>query len=441
MGPNSVYADNYGRLYVSDSGNNRIVVFDINGNYLFNFGKLGENEGEFFSPAGIVVNNNNIYVADTGNKRIQKFDISGNYVSTIKHEMFKEPRGLSFSSDGNLFIADGGKVYYYDINANSFTLFNNSERYTTTPTSIAEDKNGAIYLSDFMSGRIDVYTRKEEYYANLDVFLDKQYLSKFPVVVSSVTVRDRLANPVIGLTADNFYITENDLTEHKVALYDAPELYQYRFIYLIEDSAAAKNYEGRLKEEISNFTLSLTNNDEVLVIHYNDEVYKSENYSQANLRIIENANNFRFSGGTSALGEAYYEAIRQSLNSFKKTAIIHFSVSDIDDSAFVSMDFNDLSSFAKNNAVSLNQVYLGLNKNNYFLDFISKNTYGYTINGDSSINYREAINNIKNINFGRYYIYYSSYKNIRESGQYRAIKVRVQYRDMFGEEESGYIVP
>ena len=171
-------------------------MFDINGNYLFSFGKLGENEGEFFSPAGIVVNNNNIYVADTGNKRIQKFDISGNYVSTIKHEMFKEPRGLSFSSDGNLFIADGGKVYYYDINANSFTLFNNSERYTTTPTSIAEDKNGAIYLADFMSGRIDVYTRKEEYYANLDVFLDKQYLSKFPVVVSSVTVRDRLANPV-----------------------------------------------------------------------------------------------------------------------------------------------------------------------------------------------------------------------------------------------------
>ncbi len=95
----------------------------------------------------------------------------------------------------------------------------------------------------------------------------------------------------------------------------------------------------------------------------------------------------------------------------------------------------------KNNAVSLNQVYLGLNKNNYFLDFISKNTYGYIINGDSSINYREAINNIKNINFGRYYIYYSSSKNIRESGQYRAIKVRAQYRDMFGEEESGYIVP
>lgn len=441
LGPNSVYADNYGRLYVSDGGNNRIVIFDVNGNYLFSFGKLGENEGEFFSPAGIVVNQSNIYVADMGNKRIQKFDISGNYISTIKHEMFREPRGLSFSSDGNLFIADGSKVYYYDINADTFTLFNNSERYTVTPTSADEDKNGAIYLTDFMSGRIDVYTRKEEYYANLDVFTDKEYLSEFPIVVTSVTVRDRFANPIIGLTADNFYITENDTVEYRAALFDAPELHQYRFVYLIEDSAEAGYYENRIKEEISNFTLSLTNNDEVLVIHYNDQVYKSDGYSAANLRIIENANNFRFSGGVSALGEAYYEAVRLSLNSFKKTAIIHFSVSDIKDDSFASMDFNDLSSFAKNNAVSLNQVYLGLNKSNYFLDLISKNTYGYTINGDSSINYANTINNIKNINFGKYYIYYNSFKNLKESGQYRALKVRVQYRDMFGEEESGYIVP
>lgn len=441
LGPTSVYADNYGRLYVSDGGNNRIVIFDVNGNYLYSFGKLGENEGEFFSPAGIVVNESHIFVADMGNKRVQKFDISGNYVSTIRHEMFKEPRGLSFSSDGNLYIADGSKVYYYDIDNDSFTIFNNSERYTATPTSIAEDRSGAVYLTDFLSGRIDVYARKEEYYANLDVFVDKEYLSEFPIVVASVTVRDRLADPIIGLTADNFYVIENDTIEKRVGLYDAPELHQYRFVYLIEDSAMSRNYENRIKEEISNFTLSLTNNDEVLIIHYNDQVYKSENYSAANLRIIENANNFRFEGGTSALGEAYHEAVRLSLNSLKKTAIIHFSVSDINDGAFSSMDFNDLSSFAKNNAVSLNQVYLGLNKSNYFLDLISKNTYGYAINADNSINYRETIDNIKNIDFGKYYIYYDSFRDLRQSGQYRALKIRVQYRDMFGEEEAGYIVP
>ncbi|ACN83157.1 6-bladed beta-propeller [Brachyspira hyodysenteriae] len=441
LGPSSVAVDREGNLYVSDTGNNRIVIFDIEGNFLYSFGKLGENNGEFFSPAGIAVDDKYIYVADMGNKRIQQFDLSGNYIQSIKHNLFNEPRGLSFAKDGNLYIADGSKVFYYNIAESDFTIFNNSERYTVTPTSIAEGPDGNIYLTDFMSGRIDVYTRKEEYYANLDVFVDREYLNRFPVVVASVTVRDRAMNPVVGLTPENFFVTENAGVAHKVGFYDAPELHEYRFVYLIEDSLAAKPYESRIKEEISNFTMSLTNNDEVLVIHYNDQVYKSDNYDARNLRILENANAFHFTGGISALDDAYYEAIRLSGNSFKKTAIIHFSVTSPDDRVFDMMNFNDVASFAKNNAVSLNQVYIGTNKSNYFLDLMTENTYGYIIDADYSINYTAELNRMKNINFGRYFIYYNSFRNLAQSGQFRALNVKVQYRDMYGEEEVGYVVP
>ena len=120
------------------------------------------------------------------------------------------------------------------------------------------------------------------------MFVDREYLNRFPLVVASVTVRDRLANPVAGLTADNFFVRENSSVDYKVGFYDAPQLHEYRFIYLIEDSAAAKPYENRMKEEISNFTMKLTNNDEVLVIHYNDHVYKASDYDARNLRILEN---------------------------------------------------------------------------------------------------------------------------------------------------------
>lgn len=441
LGPSALYADNNGRLYVSDTGNNRVVVFDVNGKYLDSFGRLGENDGEFYSPAGIVVDNNYIFVADLGNRRIQKFDLNGNHLLSITNELFKEPRGLSFSEEGNLYIADGRKVYYYDINNDEFTVFNNSERYTYTPTSVSEGPNRVIYLTDFLSGRIDVYTRKEEYYANLDVFVDREYLNKFPLVVASVTVRDRLTNPVVGLTAENFFVLENGEYEPKVGLYDAPELNEYRFIYLIEDSANAREYEGRIKEEISNFTYALEGNDEVLVIHYNDQVYKNGNYDNANLRILDKAYKFNFSGGVSALDEAYREAIRLSLNSFKKTAIIHFSVSDIDASVFNMINYNDLASFAKNNAISINQVYIGNNTSNYYLDLISKTTYGSLIDASKSLNYSDELSKIKSIDFGRYFIYYNSFKTSRHVGEFRALNIRVQYRDMYGEEESGYIIP
>ena len=105
------------------------------------------------------------------------------------------------------------------------------------------------------------------------------------------------------------------------------------------------------------------------------------------------------------------------------------------------MNFSDIASFAKNNAISLNQVYIGAEKSNYFLDLMTENTYGYTINADLSINYSAELERMKNINFGRYYIYYSSFRNLSQSGQFRALNVRVQYRDMYGEEEVGYVIP
>ena len=206
-------------------------------------------------------------------------------------------------------------------------------------------------------------------------------------------------------------------------------------------SAAAKPYEAKIKEEISNFTMHLTNNDEVLVIHYNDQVYKADGYDARNLRILDNVNKFHFTGGISALDDAYYEAIRLAGNSFKKTAVIHFTASGPGDGVFDMMNFNDIASFAKNNAVSLNQVYIGSNKSNYFLDLMTKNTYGYIINADLSIDYSGELNKMKSIDFGRYFIYYNSFKNLSQSGQFRALNIRVQYRDMFGEEEVGYVVP
>jgi DNA-binding beta-propeller fold protein YncE len=57
------------RLYVSDSGSGRIMVFDVLGNYLLSLG-----EKSLINPYGIVVTENNlIVVADLGNKQVFVF--------------------------------------------------------------------------------------------------------------------------------------------------------------------------------------------------------------------------------------------------------------------------------------------------------------------------------------------------------------------------------
>ena len=58
-------------VYVSEYGNNRVSIFDINGTFLHCFGKKGSGEEEFYRPRGIATDAfGNLYVSDTGNNRI-----------------------------------------------------------------------------------------------------------------------------------------------------------------------------------------------------------------------------------------------------------------------------------------------------------------------------------------------------------------------------------
>lgn len=64
-----------GEIYVADAVDNQIKVFDIEGNFLSAFGKMGMDGGQFYYPYGVGIDDqDNIYVADTHNRRIQIFD-------------------------------------------------------------------------------------------------------------------------------------------------------------------------------------------------------------------------------------------------------------------------------------------------------------------------------------------------------------------------------
>ncbi|MFH2035697.1 MAG: 6-bladed beta-propeller, partial [Candidatus Zixiibacteriota bacterium] len=68
-------------IYVADSKNNRIMVYNIDGVFQFQWGSLGNDPGQFNSPTDIDIDfEGNIYVADSGNHRIQVFDTLGNFI-------------------------------------------------------------------------------------------------------------------------------------------------------------------------------------------------------------------------------------------------------------------------------------------------------------------------------------------------------------------------
>ena len=71
-------------IYIVDSGNHRIVVFDLEGNFVQTIGQQGQGPGEFNNPTGMCVDENSrIAVADFQNNRIQIFSPEGEILQNI----------------------------------------------------------------------------------------------------------------------------------------------------------------------------------------------------------------------------------------------------------------------------------------------------------------------------------------------------------------------
>ncbi len=76
FGPRGLALDpSSGHLFIADTGNKRIVVTDLDGNYLGQIGTAGSAPGQFNEPIGLAINAGNLYVGDSWNGRIQVFPL------------------------------------------------------------------------------------------------------------------------------------------------------------------------------------------------------------------------------------------------------------------------------------------------------------------------------------------------------------------------------
>ncbi len=109
-------------LYVADTGNDRIVKLDANGNVLREWGSRGGGDGHFHAPAGVAVDGaGNAYVLDGENNRVQEFDAGGRFLAKWG---FRGTGLGDFSQPAAIAIDCAGSVYVADTNNNRIERFN-----------------------------------------------------------------------------------------------------------------------------------------------------------------------------------------------------------------------------------------------------------------------------------------------------------------------------
>lgn len=110
--PTNVAVDQDGNLYVADTYNNRVEIFDADGNFIRQFGKSGDRPGSFARPKGIAVDaDGHIWVADAVQDRVQCFSQEGRLLIWMGGHgelpgQFRDLAGLYIDKNNRIFTSE-----------------------------------------------------------------------------------------------------------------------------------------------------------------------------------------------------------------------------------------------------------------------------------------------------------------------------------------------
>ena len=157
------------RLYVADASKHQILCYStLDGSAQLTIGKRGSEEGEFNFPTNLAVDGKGrLYVADTLNFRIQVFDGTGTFVRSFGElgdtpGSLNRPKGVGVDSEGHIYVVDAS--------FNNFQIFDEEGQLLlfvgaggrnpgefVLPAGMFIDEQDRIYVADQGNSRVQVF--------------------------------------------------------------------------------------------------------------------------------------------------------------------------------------------------------------------------------------------------------------------------------------------
>lgn len=182
--PWGIAVDAEGRVYVADTWNHRVQVFDAGGTFLTKWGFYGQTATDaryFYGPRDVAVDaQGRVFVTDTGNKRVVVFDADGNMLDQWGEEgpvpgAFAEPVGLDVDDEGNIYVADtwNQRVQVFDANLDFLREWPVDAWYGQSVVNkpfLAVDGQQRVYITDPEGYRVAVFGPEGEVVATFGLY-------------------------------------------------------------------------------------------------------------------------------------------------------------------------------------------------------------------------------------------------------------------------------
>jgi len=218
--PAGIFADqNY--IYVTDTGNARIQKFDKSGNFVYSWGTFGDEPGMFRTPVALAASKlGDLFVSDSGQNKILVFDSNGQYKDEIRSLLtaaakFSSTNYITFDSKNNFYVVsdDNRVLQFSEIGTfiRSFGTTGEKDGQFNKPSAIATDSRGNLYVTDTDNHRVQKFDSRGNFLVSWGSLDTGPVQFKEPV---GITVDSKNSVYVVDRANDNV---------QKFAPYSAPD--------------------------------------------------------------------------------------------------------------------------------------------------------------------------------------------------------------------------
>lgn len=157
MSISALTVDNNGLIYATDTASKRVIIFNSEGVFVYQFSANEIGQPHFKEPWGIAVWDERIYVTDIGRNDLQFFTLSGDYIAAIQW-VFDEPKGIALSSQGILYVTDDSEfcVQVFNRQLENTSAIGKGKLYK--PCDVKIDSTNSIYVLDWSDPCMHVFT-------------------------------------------------------------------------------------------------------------------------------------------------------------------------------------------------------------------------------------------------------------------------------------------
>jgi peptidylamidoglycolate lyase len=164
-----------GTMFVADGyANSRIVKFSSDGEYITSWGQEGipPNEtrpGYFNAVHGVVLDyaSDRLFVTDRSNRRIQVFNMDGNFLYDFSTGPYSVPQYLYISEDRYLWVADyaTNKILKYSLDGQYLYSWGSMGEWPGGMWNVhgmSVDENNNLYIAEVNSGRAQKFIPRQD---------------------------------------------------------------------------------------------------------------------------------------------------------------------------------------------------------------------------------------------------------------------------------------